>query len=122
MHPNDGYSFIASSALGDVRLYDLRMIRAFHANSYVNVFKNWELPGDAHPITGCAFSQDGSEVVATILNDFIYTFDVRKNYEQEYGLNGQKGEKISSWAAARKSRLRIPKVAEEEWYNNTQIC
>eukprot|EP01122_Echinamoeba_exundans_P004322 TRINITY_DN1433_c0_g1_i1.p1 TRINITY_DN1433_c0_g1~~TRINITY_DN1433_c0_g1_i1.p1 ORF type:complete len:388 (+),score=55.43 TRINITY_DN1433_c0_g1_i1:815-1978(+) len=114
MHPSDGYSFIASSALGDVRLFDLRMIRAFHANSYVNIFKNWELPGEAHPVTGCAFSHDGSEVVATILSDYIYTFDTRKNFEQEYGLNGQKGEKLSSWAAARQSRQRIPKVPEEE--------
>lgn len=115
MHPSDGQTFIASSGLGDVRLFDIRMIRAFSADSYVNIFRNWELPAETHPATGCAFSSDGTEIVATFLNDFIYTFDVTRNYEREYNLTGEVAAKLAARAEESRSKARIPKVPEQEW-------
>lgn len=116
MHPSDGYTFIAASGLGDVRQFDMRMIRAFSANAYVNIYKNWEIPGENHPCTGCSFSASGDEVVATFLNDFIYLFDARRNYEKEYNITKETAEMITTRAVAKNSRVRIPKVPEDQWF------
>jgi hypothetical protein len=37
----------------------------------------------SYEVTGCVFSADGTEIVATLLNDYIYVFDVNRNYLNE---------------------------------------
>jgi len=87
-HPTDGYYFIVSSAYGDVRLFDLRKIIEYNPGvSYLNIYRNIENKFTGHEITGCVYSNDGSEIVATALKDFIYVFDSNRNFEKEYGLD-----------------------------------
>jgi len=87
-HP-DGYHFIVGSAFGNVRLYDLRkIIEQNPAKSYLNIYRNMEIQyPNSNEITGCVFSKDGTEIVATALNNFIYVFDVNTNYAQLYNMD-----------------------------------
>jgi len=91
IHP-DGNRFIVGSAFGNVRLYDLRKIIEHNpAKSYINIYSNCENQPNhrylSNEITGCVFSKDGSEIVATQLNNFIYVFDVETNYSKVYNLD-----------------------------------
>lgn len=80
-NPMNGNQFIVSSDAGDIRLFDLRQIREHSPCSYVNIFTH-EV-ANLGDITGCAFSKDGRTIVATALNDAIYTFDANRNFEVE---------------------------------------
>lgn len=80
-NPMNGNQFIVSSDAGDIRLFDLRQIREHSPCSYVNIFTH-EV-ANMGDITGCAFSKDGRTIVATALNDAIYTFDANRNFEVE---------------------------------------
>jgi len=86
-HP-DGNRFIVGSALGDVRLFDLRKIVDHHPGSvsYINLYRNSNRTGagsgGCYEITGCVFSKDGSEIVATALHDFIYVFDTDADFSK----------------------------------------
>jgi len=88
-HPTDGHSFIVGSGFGDVRLYDLRKIETNPAKCYVNMYRNWDIPYPCfgYEITGCVFSKNGSEIVATALEDYIYVFDTNTNFAKIYNLN-----------------------------------
>jgi len=73
-HPRDGNTFIVSSALGDVRKYDMRMTSQ-DPMGYTAIFVADEHIASRCEVTGCRFSKDGSEIVATYLNNHIYVFD-----------------------------------------------
>jgi len=84
-HP-DGTRFIASSATGDVRLFDLRKIVEADPNkSFLNIYRNISSPAERYEMTGCMFSKDGTGIVASALNDYIYHFDTTVNFEKQYG-------------------------------------
>jgi WD40 repeat protein len=86
-HP-DGHRFIVGSSLGDVRLFDIRKIvdndpNKSHIYSYKNL--NTAPPLGSYEVTGCVFSKDGSEIVSTTLNDYIYVFDTEPDlYNQSH--------------------------------------
>lgn len=85
-HP-DGNRFIVGSSIGDVRLFDLRKIVDNPSKSCINIYKNYNIRPNQTEISGCVFSRDGSEIVATALNDFIYVWDIDKDYSKELNLN-----------------------------------
>jgi WD40 repeat protein len=75
-HPEDGFSFVVGEAFGNARLFDLRKISNCNpSESFVNVYRNINSKFGNYEVTGCVFSNDGSEVVATYHNDSIYVFD-----------------------------------------------
>lgn len=85
--PN-GHHFIVGSGLGDVRLFDMRFIRNQSRNCYVNIYRNLNIKNPKNcEVTGCAFNYNGTEIVSTSLCEYIYLFDVNKNYEKEFNLD-----------------------------------
>jgi WD40 repeat protein len=80
IHPLNGQQIIVGSGLGDVRCFDLRKIRDYDAMDYVNIYKNsLDQAEEPYEVTGCQFSYNGSEIVATFLGDQIYVFDTEPN-------------------------------------------
>jgi WD40 repeat protein len=75
-----GDSFIVSAGDGNVRHYDFRKIKNY--KDYLNIFGNFDVNPKCDA-TGCSFSYDGKEVVSTLLNNYIYLYDVNKNYLSE---------------------------------------
>jgi len=78
-HP-DGHRFIVGSSLGDVKLFDIRKIVDTDVEkSYIYSYKNLSAPPpgplDSNEVTGCVFSEDGTEIVSTTLSDYIYVYD-----------------------------------------------
>ena len=63
-----------SSALGDVRLFDLRRVTADPNHCVVAKYCQ-----TSHEVTGAAFTHDGQEIVASVLGDHIYLFDTLPN-------------------------------------------
>jgi WD40 repeat protein len=80
-HPINEFLFIVSSSAGDVRLFDMRKIDVNPNNCYVNIYSFNAKLAD---ISGCAFSKDGTEIIATCLDDNIYLFDTDANFEEYY--------------------------------------
>ncbi|EGG21339.1 WD40 repeat-containing protein [Cavenderia fasciculata] len=94
-HPNDGYSFITSSSDGSVRLFDLRLIQDYSSNSFVNIYRNLHKPWPTvNECTGCVFSKDGTEILATYLSDDIYLYDIQRNVCKELNLDYFKDHSI----------------------------
>jgi len=67
---------------------------------------------NSNEITGCVFSKDGTEIVATALNNFIYVFDVNTNFAKLYDMDyfGQPPQK-------RPRRRGSPKESQSEKEN-----
>jgi len=80
------------------------------AKSYINVYRNFDLQyPTSNEITGCVFSKDGTEIVATALNNFIYVFDVNTNFAKLYNMDyfGQPPQK-------RPRRRSSPRESQEK--------
>src|SRR5262245_37285406 len=94
--------FIVASGLGDVRLFDRRRLGVDPGAAAVNVYRNINLePPHASAallfvlskltrallrrfeMTGCTFTNDGRQIIATTLNDHIYAFDTATNFEEQ---------------------------------------
>lgn len=98
--PN-GYNFIVGGGDGNVRMFDLRYVKN-NCDDYVNIFRNIEVkPSYNCEATGCQFSKDGKEIVASLLSQYIYVFDVNTNYQKEFlidykenNLNSNKIKKV----------------------------
>lgn len=80
-HPTNENLFIVSSSTGDVRLFDRRKMDHNPNKCYVNIYSFNAKLAD---ISGCAFSKDGTEILATCLDDNIYLFDIDANFEEFY--------------------------------------
>lgn len=89
-HPRDPNLFIVASDFGCVRMFDMRRLDPSknpldcYVNVYSNISKN---PNKRYEITGCSFSKDGTEILATCLYDSIYVFDTDANFEEHYNYN-----------------------------------
>jgi len=132
MHPFDGHSFIVGSQDGKVRLFDLRMLRDHSSSSsYVNIYGNPRTcDGAPNEITGCVFSRDGTEIVGSYLNDFIYVWDVSMNFEKEFGIDyfpggskkntKKKRDNNNKKQKGKKGKSKKRKAAEDDNNNNNE--
>jgi WD40 repeat protein len=120
IHPLNGNQIIVGSAMGDVRLFDIRKIADYNALDYVNIYKNVTLKGnevqsESNDVTGCQFSYNGKQIVATFLNDLIYVFDTEQNYSKEYNIDYFNGFlNASSNSSASSSHEDEQSSSEEE--------
>eukprot|EP01126_Amoeba_proteus_P058469 TRINITY_DN7548_c0_g1_i1.p1 TRINITY_DN7548_c0_g1~~TRINITY_DN7548_c0_g1_i1.p1 ORF type:complete len:386 (-),score=76.75 TRINITY_DN7548_c0_g1_i1:209-1366(-) len=111
-HPLDSSKFIVGSEIGDVRLYDLRkIVNSDPRLSYLNIYRNVDLSVNnrSYDVTGCSFSQDGSEIICTVLNDKIYVFDTNTNYEHSHGCNywGSRSSNLTQEQLSRQAHREI---------------
>lgn len=77
-HPKDPFKFVVASSAGDVRMFDLRMIREYDPSSHINIYRS-----DLHEdeITGCGFSTDGNEIITSRIDNDLYLYDTNMNFE-----------------------------------------
>jgi len=82
IHPLTGNQIIVSSSEGEVRSFDIRRVdRNKSSDSYVRVYNALENQASKKgycDVTGCRYSYDGSEIVATYLGEYIYLFDTEE--------------------------------------------
>lgn len=98
-HPRISNQFIVSSSLGDVRLFDLRMIRNYDSNCCVNKYTD----SYRMPMTGCKFSYDGSQIISTKLDKDIYLFDTQRKNGKKKTEDEEKQSKNDSENESRSS-------------------
>eukprot|EP01080_Neovahlkampfia_damariscottae_P006189 gene6189-10196_t len=85
--PN-GNHFILSSGDGNVRLFDLRYIKNHSPDDCVNIYRNFNVKIKNNcEATGCKFSNNGKEIVVSLLSEHIYVFDVDKDFSKEFELD-----------------------------------
>ncbi|GAM16923.1 hypothetical protein SAMD00019534_000980 [Acytostelium subglobosum LB1] len=73
-HPLDGYTFATATSDGAVRLFE-------------NLRKPLQNDGSSYETTGCVFSNNGDELLATNSSDSLYLYDVKRNFAKEFNLD-----------------------------------